>query len=73
MKETYYSSKVLYHKDTPEWTLDSEGCYRDEKGFYIIASDDLAKGTVTKISKGLAKVYDTGVGESNCIDLYVAW
>ena len=35
-KETYYSSNVLYHNRTGEWTADEEGFYRDDNGYYIV-------------------------------------
>lgn len=71
-KETYYSSAVLYHYKTEEWTIDQEGCYRDNNGYYIVASNDYKYGTVVKMSKGLGKVYDCGC-DSGTLDVYVNW
>ena len=36
-RETYYSSNVLYHYRTGEWTQDSEGFWRDSDGYYVVA------------------------------------
>lgn len=71
-KETYYSSQVLYHYGTPEWTVDSEGFYRTSEGYYVVAASDMAQGTVFQGSKGLCQVLDTGCGE-NITDYYVSW
>lgn len=71
-KETYYSSKVLYHKDTSEWILDSEGMYRTADGYYVVASNDYQKGTIINISKGKAKVLDCGC-DTGTVDVYVNW
>ena len=69
-RETYYSSRVLYHYRTPEWTADSEGFYRDASGYYVVAAGDMPQGTVFQGSKGLCKVYDY-CGVSNTTDYYV--
>lgn len=71
-KETYYSSKVLYHKDTEQWVVDSEGMYRTSDGFYVIASSDYPKGTILEVSKGLGEVLDCGC-DSGIIDYYCNW
>lgn len=71
-KETYYSSNVLYHYRTPEWTQDAEGFWRDSAGNYVVAASDLAQGTVFDCSKGSCAVYDSGCAPG-VTDYYVAW
>lgn len=71
-RETYYSSNVLYHYRTSEWTVDSEGFYRDSNGYYIVAASDMAQGTTFEGSKGTCIVRDSGCS-SNVTDYYVAW
>ena len=70
--ETYYSSNVLYHYRTSEWTLDDEGFYRDAGGYYVVAASDKAQGETFTGSKGECKVYDTGCNEG-VTDYYVNW
>ncbi len=70
--ETWYSSNAAYHYRTGEWTADDEGYYRDSDGYYVVASNDYAEGTVVNTSKGEAKVYDSGTDSGN-IDMYVNW
>ena len=70
--ETWYSSNAAYHYRTSEWTPDDEGYYRDADGYYVVASNDYAEGTVVNTSKGEAKVYDSGTDSGN-IDMYVNW
>ena len=70
--ETWYSSNAAYHYRTNEWTPDDEGYYRDSDGYYVVASNDYAEGTVVNTSKGEAKVYDSGTDSGN-IDMYVNW
>lgn len=70
--ETYYSSNVLYHYRTPEWTLDDEGFYRDSEGRYVVAASDMEHGTVFQGSKGECIVLDTGCN-AGITDYYVAW
>lgn len=71
-RETYYSSNVLYHYRTSEWTVDSEGFYRDSNGYYIVAASDMAQGTTFEGSKGTCIVRDSGCA-GNVTDYYVAW
>ena len=59
-RETYYSSNVLYHHRTGEWTQDSEGFWRDSDGYYVVAAGDKAQGSTFTGSKGECKVYDSG-------------
>lgn len=70
--ETWYSSNVLYHYRTSEWTLDSEGFYRDADGYYVVAASDMEQGTVFEGSKGECKVYDSGCADG-VTDYYVGW
>lgn len=70
--ETYYSSNVLYHYRTPEWTLDDEGFWRDADGYYVVAASDKVQGETFTGSKGECKVYDTGCNEG-VTDYYVNW
>lgn len=70
--ETYYSSNVLYHYRTPEWTLDSEGFWRDSDGYYVVAASDMEHGETFTGSKGECKVYDCGCNEG-VTDYYVNW
>ena len=71
-RETYYSSNVLYHYRTPEWTLDSEGFYRTSSGQYVVAASDMPQGTVFQGSKGECIVLDSGCA-AGTTDYYVAW
>ena len=70
--ETFYSSQVLYHYRTPEWTLDSEGFYRDSDGYYVVAASDMEQGETFEGSKGTCIVLDTGCN-AGVTDYYVAW
>lgn len=70
--ETWYSSNVLYHKDTSEWYVDDEGYYRDEDGYYVVAASDMEEGEVFEGSKGECKVYDCGCADG-VTDYYVSW
>jgi len=69
--ETWYSSNVLYHWQTPEWWEDEEGFYRTDEGYYVVANDTYEYGEVIETSKGLAQVLDGGCGDF--IDFYVNW
>ena len=71
-RETYYSSNVLYHYRTGEWTVDSEGFYRDANGYYVVAASDMAQGTTFEGSKGTCIVLDSGCA-AGTTDYYVAW
>ena len=71
-RETYYSSNVLYHYRTPEWTVDSEGFYRTSSGQYVVAASDMPQGTVFQGSKGECIVLDSGCA-AGTTDYYVAW
>lgn len=76
--ETYYSSNVLYHSMTDQWTVDDEGFYRDANGRYVIGvsdseRDELPYGSVVMTGKGEAVVYDYGSGIDNVHDFYTNW
>ena len=70
--ETWYSSNVLYHYRTSEWSVDDEGYYRDSEGYYVVAASDVPEGTVIDGTKGACKVYDSGC-DDGVTDYYVAW
>ena len=70
--ETYYSSNVLYHNRTSEWTLDNEGFYRDNDGNYVVAASDVPQGDTIETSKGTAIVLDSGC-DAGVTDFYTAW
>ena len=69
-KETYYSSNVLYHYRTDEWTVDEEGFYRTDEGYYVVAASDMPQGTTFEGSKGTCIVLDSGCDEGTT-DYYV--
>lgn len=71
-RETYYSSRVLYHYRTSEWWVDDEGFYRTSEGYYVVAASDMAQGTVFQGSKGLCQVLDSGCA-AGTTDYYVSW
>ena len=71
-RETYYSSRVLYHYMTPQWTAGSDGVYRDSDGYVIVSSSSESYGTITDTSFGAGKVYDTGCPYGTH-DIYVNW
>ena len=67
---TWYSSNVLYHYRTPEWTAGTDGIYRDAEGYVVVASSDLPQGTVVEGTPfGACKVYDSGCA-SGTLDVY---
>lgn len=71
-KETYYSSNVLYHYMTPQWTLREDGVWTDSEGYVVVASSDLSYGSTVDTSLGMGKVYDSGCA-SGVVDVYTAW
>lgn len=70
--ETWYSSNILYHYMTPQWTADANGVYRDSDGYVVVAASDLAYGTLVNTSHGMGKVYDCGCAPG-VTDIYVNW
>lgn len=71
-RETWYSSRVLYHYRTSEWTPDANGVYRDSDGYVVVAASDLAQGSVVETSHGTGKVYDSGCA-AGTTDIYTNW
>ena len=71
-KETYYSSNVLYHYRTPEWTVDEYGVYRDSDGYVVVSASDLDQGSEVSTSFGKGKVYDSGCA-AGTTDIYTNW
>ena len=70
--ETAYSSNVLYHENTPEWTPDEQGFYKTDDGYYVVASSDYEQGTVIETSQGKAIVLDDGCS-NGVVDFYTNW
>lgn len=73
--ETYYSSNVLHHYRTDEWTPDEEGFYRDDNGYYVVGvgiNDGYQLGDVIDTGKGKAIVSDFGTA-TNDVDFYTNW
>ena len=71
-KETFYSSNVIYHYRTPEWTVDEYGVYRDSDGYVVVAASDLGQGSEVDTSFGKGKVYDSGCS-AGTTDIYTNW
>lgn len=71
-KETWYSSNTLYHKDTANWTVGSDGVYRDKDGYIVVAASDKAQGSTIETSFGTGKVYDSGCA-NGVTDIYTNW
>lgn len=71
-RETAYSSNVLYHYRTSEWTPDEYGFYRTDDGYYVVASSDYEQGTVIETTRGEAMVLDSGC-DSGIVDFYTNW
>lgn len=67
---TYYSSNVLRHYRTDEWTAGDDGIYRDSSGYVVVASDAHPQGSIVSTPFGEGRVYDTGVGRNDTIDIY---
>ena len=71
-RETAYSSQVLYHYRTSEWTADEYGFYRTDEGYYVVASNDYPEGTVIETTRGEAMVLDGGC-DNGIVDFYTNW
>ena len=71
-RETYYSSNVLWHYNTPNWVLGSDGVYRTQDGYVVVAASDLPLGSYVETSFGMAQVLDTGCSPGTT-DIYTAW
>ena len=70
--ETYYSSNVAYHYRTPEWTVDEQGFYRTQEGYYVVAASDMEQGMVFEGSMGMCQVLDCGC-DYGITDYYTNW
>lgn len=70
--ETYYSSEVAYHWQTPEWWLDEQGFWRTDEGYYVVAASDFEQGELIETSMGTAQVLDCGC-DYGITDFYVNW
>lgn len=70
--ETYYSSEVAYHWQTPEWWLDEQGFWRTPDGYYVVAASDFEQGELIETSMGTAQVLDCGC-DYGITDFYTAW
>lgn len=66
---TWYSSRVLRHYRTDEWSAGEDGIYRDDEGYVIVSSSDLSQGSTVDTPFGAGKVYDSGC-PSGTIDVY---
>lgn len=73
-KETYYSSNVLPHYRMNEWTVDDEGFYRTDEGYYVVGVGlgEMNIGDTFETGKGTAIVMDYGYTE-NITDFYTNW
>lgn len=71
-RETWYSSNVLYHYRTSEWTVGEDGVYRDADGYVVVARSDMAQGDTIETSLGTGRVYDTGCA-AGTTDIYTSW
>lgn len=73
-KYTWYSQNVLPGSglDIPGRHVGDGGYVQDGDGNIVVASSDLAKGTVVETPYGTAKVYDSGCA-SGVLDVYTNW
>lgn len=69
---TYYSSNVLWHYRTNEWSAGSDGIYRDANGNVIVASSDHPQGSIVSTPYGSGIVQDSGCA-SGTLDIYTSW
>ena len=73
---TWYSENVLPGGGLyiPGRHGDENGYICDEDNYICLASDSLEKGTVVNTPFGkMGKVYDTGTGASDILDVYTNW
>lgn len=71
---TWYSSRVLWHYRTNEWTAGSDGIYRDANGYVVVACDAYPEGTILESELfGTCIVLDCGVGRKDTLDVYTNW
>lgn len=71
-KETYYSSNALWHYNTDNWELGSDGVYRTQDGYVVVAASDLPQGSYVDTSFGKGQVLDSGCAPG-VSDIYTAW
>lgn len=72
-KFTWYSSQVLYHRDTYKWHTDDEGYWRTDEGYLVVASSEYSGGTILESDLfGTMQVLDSGCAVG-VIDVYVSW
>ena len=67
---TWYSSNVLHHYRTSEWSVNDEGFYETSDGNLVVASEDYPEGTIIDTPYGTAEVLDNGC-DSGTVDFYV--
>ena len=74
-KETYYSSNVLYHYRTGEWTVDEDGFYRTGEGYYVVGVTlgDYELGDTFEGGRGTCYVADSGYADEPITDYYTNW
>lgn len=74
-KETYYSSNVLHHYRTDEWTVDADGFYRTDEGYYVVGVTygDYELGDTFEGGKGTCYVADFGWTDEPITDYYTNW
>lgn len=71
-KYTYYSSNQLYHYMTSQWNLGTDGIYRDNNGYIIVASSTHKQGTTVPTPFGTGIVRDSGCA-AGTLDIYTAF
>jgi len=73
-KETYYSSNVLPHYRMGEWSVDDEGFYRTEEGYYVVGVGvgEYEVGDTFEGGKGTCVVMDFGYTQG-VTDYYTNW
>lgn len=74
-KETYYSSNVLHHYRTDEWTVDEDGFYRTDEGYYVVGVTlgDYELGDTFEGGRGTCYVADFGYADEPITDYYTNW
>lgn len=71
--ETYYSSNVAPHYRLDEWWCDSNGFWRTNEGYFVVAyTMTMPIGTVIDVSMGKAMICDH-CPTDGAVDVYVNW
>lgn len=70
VRYTYYSSKVLHHYRTEEWTAGNDHIYRTKDGYIVVASGAHKIGAIVDTPFGKGMVLDFCETEGT-IDIYV--